>query len=38
MNTLTGEESIVVNADISVGIEERLAQVNFGEELAAEGA
>lgn len=37
LSTLTSEESIVVNAEISTGIEERLAQVDFGDELAAEG-
>jgi len=37
MNTLTGEETVVVNAEIAAGIEERLAQVDFGDELAAEG-
>lgn len=37
MSTLTREESVVVNAEISVGIEERLSRVNFGDELAAEG-
>lgn len=37
MSTLTGEERVVVNAEISAGIEERLGQVDFGGELAAEG-
>jgi hypothetical protein len=37
MRALTGEESTVLNAEISAGIEERLAEVDFGAELAAEG-
>ena len=37
MRTLTHEEAVVVNAEISAGIEERLTKVNFGDELAAEG-
>lgn len=37
MRELTDEESVVVNAELSVGIEERLTQVDIGAELAAEG-
>lgn len=37
MSALSGEESVVVNAEISAGIVERLAHVDFGAELAAEG-
>lgn len=37
MSALTVEEGVVVNAEISAGIDERLAEVDFGAELAAEG-
>lgn len=37
MKSLSAHESVIVNAEISAGIEERLAQVNIGAELAAEG-
>ena len=37
MSDLSREEGLVANAEISAGIEERLAQVNFGSELAGEG-
>lgn len=37
MGALTPEEGVVVNAEISAGIDERLAEVDFGAELAAEG-
>lgn len=37
LSALSGAEAIVANAEISAGIEERLAQVVVGVELAAEG-
>lgn len=37
LSALTTEESVVVNAEVSAGIDERLAEVDFGADLAAEG-
>jgi hypothetical protein len=37
LSALSGEEALVVNAEISAGIEERLAQVDVGVGLAADG-
>lgn len=37
LDALTREESVVVNAELSANLEERLAATDFGAELAAEG-
>jgi hypothetical protein len=37
LSALSGEEALVVNAEISAGIEERLSRVDVAAELAADG-
>lgn len=37
MTELSGEEKVVMNAEITAEIEERLEATDFGAELAAEG-
>lgn len=37
-NNLTAEEGVVVNAEVSAAIDEKVARSNFGELLAARGA